>query len=65
MNEVLDCIANCCAASASPSTMESSLLMSAVTDESIHLEGLYTLLRKDPYDALLRLQLHLDQHQEL
>ena len=65
MNEVLDCIANCCAASTSPSTMESSLLMTAVTDESIHLEGLYTLLRKDPYDALLRLQLHLDQHQEL
>ncbi|OEU10859.1 hypothetical protein FRACYDRAFT_246732 [Fragilariopsis cylindrus CCMP1102] len=65
MNEVLDCIANYCAASASPSTMESSLLMSAVTDESIHLEGLYTLLRKDPYDALLRLQLYLDQHQEL
>ncbi|OEU09074.1 hypothetical protein FRACYDRAFT_248933 [Fragilariopsis cylindrus CCMP1102] len=48
MNEVLDCIANYCAASASPSTMESSLLMTAVTDESIHLEGLYTLLRKDP-----------------
>jgi hypothetical protein len=61
MNEFFDCVAKCCAASASPSTMESSLLMSAVTDESIHLEGLYTLLRKDPSAALLRLQQQLLQ----
>ncbi|OEU06662.1 hypothetical protein FRACYDRAFT_254216 [Fragilariopsis cylindrus CCMP1102] len=61
MNEVLDCIANYFAASASSSTTESSLLMSAVTDETIHLEGLYTLLCKDPNDALLQLPKHLLQ----
>ena len=38
---------------------ESSLLLSTVTDQSIHLDGLYILLRKNPVDALLKLHQHL------
>ena len=37
----------------------SALLLSTVTDASIHLDGLYLLLRKNPVDALLNLQQHL------
>ena len=37
----------------------SALLLSTVTDASIHLDGLYLLLRKNPVDALLKLQQHL------
>ena len=38
---------------------EFSLLLSTVTDQSIHLDGLYILLRKNPVDALLKLHQHL------
>jgi hypothetical protein len=58
-NKIIDRIMEECSASSSSSTdivMESSLLMSAVTDESIHLDGLYILVRRDPTAALLRLQ---------
>jgi hypothetical protein len=37
-------------------TVESSILLSAVTDETIHLDGLYLLLRRDPTALLPRLQ---------
>jgi hypothetical protein len=40
---------------------ESTLLFSAVTEETIHLDGLYILIRKDPTAALLRLQQKLEQ----
>mmetsp|Transcript_55332 Transcript_55332/g.62641 ORF Transcript_55332/g.62641 Transcript_55332/m.62641 type:complete len:580 (+) Transcript_55332:667-2406(+) len=38
---------------------ESSLLLLTVTDTTIHFDGLYMLLRKDPNDALLQLQQNL------
>merc|ERR1711865_372994 len=38
---------------------ESSLLLSTVMDQSIHLDGLYILLRNNPVDALLNLHQHL------
>ena len=56
---VIDRIAECCediAASTTTSNAESTLLMSAITDEIIHLDCLYILLRRDPYAGLLRLQ---------
>ena len=40
-------------------TTASALLLSTVTDAAIHLDGLYLLLRKNPVDALLKLQQHL------
>jgi len=68
INEVINCIKEYCAAfmssssststSATNNSMETSLLMSAITDELIHMDGLYILLRKDPEAALLRLQQH-------
>jgi hypothetical protein len=59
-NEVTNCMMiYCVAATTSPSTMKSSLLMLTVTDESIHLDGLYILLRKDPIAALLRMEQQL------
>lgn len=47
---LIDCIAqHCCgSASSSTSTIQSSLLVSTVTDESSHLDGIYALMRKDP-----------------
>ena len=45
-------------------TTEISLLISAVTDESIHIDCLYILLRNDITAGLLRLQRNL-QHQQL
>jgi hypothetical protein len=65
MKEVVDCIAEYCLFSSTSSSTtnttctETSLLMSAVTDESIHLDRLYILMRRDPTAALLRLQQHL------
>jgi hypothetical protein len=57
---VVDRIAEyCCPASSTSDTTNASLLMSVVTDKSIHLDGLYILLRRDPAAALLRLQQHL------
>jgi hypothetical protein len=68
---VLDCISNHCAnaaattatatasvvvANAPATCTESNMLLSAVTDETIHLDGLFILIRKDPTTALLRLQ---------
>ena len=49
--------------SASSSTdpiMESSLLMSAVTDDSVHLDGLYILMYSNLTAALLQLQQQLE-----
>jgi len=44
----------------SPATCaESKLLLLAVTDKTIHLDGLYILMRNDPTAALLRLQQQL------
>jgi hypothetical protein len=44
----------------SPATCaESKLLLSTVTDKTIHLDGLYILMRNDPTAALLRLQQQL------
>jgi len=59
--EVIDCMMDHCATTATNKstttpTTESDLLLPAVTDESIYLDGLYTLIRKDPTAALLRLQ---------
>ena len=47
----------------STSATEFTLLMSAVMDKSIHLDGLYILLRRDPNDALLQLQPLLEERQ--
>ena len=52
-----------CSDSASSSTdpiMESSLLMSAVTDDSVHLDGLYILMYSNLTAALLQLQQQLE-----
>jgi hypothetical protein len=60
-----DCISDHCADADSmaaaantspPICTESNLLLLAVTDETIHLDGLYILMRNDPTAALLRLQ---------
>ena len=45
--------------STSTHDIESSLLLSAVTDELIHLDGLYILLRQNPLDALSKLHQHV------
>jgi len=45
------------------STTELSLLLSAVTDEAIHIDCLYILLRADITAGLLRLQQHLQQQE--
>lgn len=45
--------------STSTRDIESSLLLSAVTDASIHLDGLYILLRQNPLDALSKLHQHV------
>lgn len=52
-NEVIDRIS-------ADTDMESSLLISAVIDQSIHLDGLYILMHRDPTAALLRLQQQLE-----
>jgi len=64
ISEVINCITEYYFASSSASTssdIETFLLMSAITDEAIHIDGLYILLRKDPEAAFLMLQqkLHL------
>jgi hypothetical protein len=43
---------------------ESSILLLAVTDEKIHLDGLYMLLRRDPTASLSRLQQLLEEEEE-
>jgi hypothetical protein len=60
------CIEEYCTSSSttsSTSATEFTLLMSAVMDKSIHLDGLYILLRRDPNDALLQLQPLLEERQ--
>ena len=42
--------------STSANNVETSLLMSAITNETIHIDGLYILLRRDPVSTLMRLQ---------
>ncbi|MGK3760602.1 MAG: hypothetical protein ACI8RD_012919, partial [Bacillariaceae sp.] len=64
LNEVVNRIAEYCSTTATctrttTNTEMSLLIMSAVTDESIHLDGLYILLRRDPTAALLGLQQQL------
>jgi len=70
INEVINCIKEYCFVSTSAGTnnnnnIEISLLMSAITDKSIHIDCLYLLLRNDISTGLLRLQQHLHQHQQL
>ena len=45
-------------------TKDLSLLLSAVTDETIHVDCLYILMRNDPTAGLLRLQQHFQQQQQ-
>mmetsp|Transcript_54097 Transcript_54097/g.62488 ORF Transcript_54097/g.62488 Transcript_54097/m.62488 type:complete len:421 (-) Transcript_54097:44-1306(-) len=70
INEVINCIKEYCSSSTSTSAaatnkLEISLLVSAITDEAIHIDCLYFLLRKDPEAVLLMLQQHLHQQQQL
>jgi len=60
MKLVMDSIQEYCASSTSTSAAnnnrETSLLLSAITDKSIHRDALYILLRKDPTAALSKIQ---------
>ena len=62
INEVINCVTEYCSSalvSTSTSTTttkitETSLLLSTIPDKTIHIDGLYILLRKDPAAALLK-----------
>mmetsp|Transcript_1045 Transcript_1045/g.1189 ORF Transcript_1045/g.1189 Transcript_1045/m.1189 type:complete len:229 (+) Transcript_1045:1-687(+) len=63
IKEVINCIKEyCTSTSTSAGTTTNnidtatSLLLSAITDESIHVDGVYILFRDNPQGALLRLQ---------
>ena len=62
INEVITCIKEYCSASTSAGTttttnkLETSFLVSAITDEAIQIDCLYILFRDDPHAALLMLQ---------
>ena len=67
INKVINRIKESCNASTSAGTnnthIETSLLVSAITDEAIHIHCLYLLLRNNPEALLLMLQQHLHQQQ--